>query len=317
MIFFKFLSLLIVVITIMVRTECSSYTIQTPSGQQQKTMKKKQMHQERKSDRQERKAARDERRKKQQNKQREQYQKTSLLKKSPKQMNDDELQTAQKYALDHKLYDNASKIIERAIFVKGSEHQGNQDEEVRILRLELADIHFEKGDFTRADNLYDEYLTLYPGCDKEQAEYVQYKKILCRFYACLKPDVDQSKTRRTIEITLSYLNKENGYAKYIDEVQKIQNTCFDHLFTHEANILTFYSKQGQKAEARLRDLKKEFQPVMSQFEHRIIELEIALAQIEGDAPLVTAKREELTAKFPTYATAVAEYKAKKSHVDRF
>lgn len=243
----------------------------------------------------------------------------NLLKKSPKTMSLEELYAAKDYATQSKLYDNVAEIVQRLI-IKHSENQDQENqyqEKQRILRLELADVHFDKGDFKQASKFYQEYVSLYPGSKPKELDYVKYKEILCRFYMCLKASCDQTKTRKTLSLVASYLEKETPHKEYYNEVKKIQHTCYETLFVHEAEILVFYSRQGQKSDARLRDLKKEFEPVIAQFEPRIIDLEISLAQHEGNAELVAQKQQELTDKFPLHTATIAQNKAKRSNADRF
>lgn len=236
-------------------------------------------------------------------------QKKDLLKKSPQSMSEAELLEAKKYALEVKSYEYAITLLERFILICS-----DQDLQ-RKAQLELADTYFENGDFKNAGIYYQEYIMLYPGSKSKKLDYAKYKNILCRFYVCLKPPLDQTQTRKTLLLIGEYL-KNASDKNYVQEVKKIQQICYERIFEYESDILLFYSKQKIHSEARLKDLKIELEPVMNFFEPKLLELEMTLALHEGDEKIATSKKEMLADKFPEYV-AMNAAKPKKSNADRF
>lgn len=229
-----------------------------------------------------------------------------------KDMNEQELKKARAYSLELGYIDMAVKYITRLIIV-------TQDQALRKkLRLELADIFFERGEFEKAGKLYSQFLEYYPG--SEQREYVEYKAILCRFYDTLQSDRDQTKTRETLALTQRYLNKTDVYSQYVQDVQDIQHKSYIKLVESEIDIFHFNlrRKHYKSAEIHLRYIKDHYLSQVQEFEPDILKLEIELAQGQGDMQHAQQKQIELATRFGKQSTiTLAQTKQTTDHVTRF
>jgi outer membrane protein assembly factor BamD (BamD/ComL family) len=241
-------------------------------------------------------------------------QKDRLLKKTLRDMSLEELREAHEYAILIKNTDSAIKFIEHMIMAT------KDQKELCSLRLELSDLYFEKGDMKNAGKHYLEYVKFYPG--SKQCDYAEYKAILSRFYARLKPPLDQTKTRRTIRLAQNYIDRPNDQNKiFQDDVKRIQHMCYQDLYSYEVDIFNGYLKRGQLtgAQTHLGFIKEELLPVMKEIEPQMIECEIVLAQKQGNKTLAGEKTQHLEQTFPTYVPLklAAQTKKKKSYVSRF
>lgn len=129
--------------------------------------------------------------------------------------------------------------------------------QLRDLRLEIADLYFEMGDLEKAESLYSEFLTLYPG--SKAIEYAEYKAILSSFYQTLESDFDQTKTKQTIQLAQSFLgNTKNQH--YAGDVVAVKKECLTTLFNSEVSIINFYLEKNKfdGAQQRLANLKEQF-----------------------------------------------------------
>lgn len=237
--------------------------------------------------------------------------KKSLLNKDPKELSTEELELAREYALTlkNKLY--AIKIIERLILVQ------TDPEKVRLHRLELANLYFDQQNLKEAGKLYREYVKLYPG--STDRDYAEYKAILCRFHARLKPPRDQSKTYKTLVLTKSYLGSTAHTRIYEKEVRDMQQQCYNDLFDYEKGIIEFhcYRKRYQAAQIRLETAKQEFLTYNKSLEPQFIDLEIYLAQQQNNQEKVAEKKQELAQKFPLYQSFLVVQSSKKDYGKRF
>lgn len=238
--------------------------------------------------------------------------KDQLLKKPIRDLNLDELIEAKQYAMVHGDKELTIKYIERILAIS------NNQEDVRASRLELADIYFEKGDMKNSGKLYQKYVQFYPG--SQQRDYAEYKSVLCRFYARLKPPLDQSLTRKTISMANRYLDRTDT-KHYEDDVTNIRQTCYKDLYEYEMEIVNQYLilEKLMAAQTRLESIKAEFLEVMPEIEPILIEREGIVAQKQGKETVVTQKMDELKQRFPAYNPnlLIAKIKPKKSFVDLF
>src|SRR5262249_8186696 len=162
---------------------------------------------------------------------------------------------------------------------------------------------FQKGDYENAGRLYQDYIEFYRGGKGEIAEQrdeAEYQSVLCRFYARLRPPLDQSKTKETISLADRYLQRTDPYKKYTDEICKIKKECSDDLQAYEIDIVNQYVNLGKftAAQNRLSLMREDFLPIASDIEPVIIELEGVVAQKQGDEPTVAKKIAELAQRFP-------------------
>jgi len=174
--------------------------------------------------------------------------------------------------------------------------------------VELADLLFDCSKFGKAGKIYTEFTNLYPG--SQQIEYAFYRAILCSFYQTLDAERDQTKTEETIQLIDNFLEREDIFRQYKDEVYRIQIACYQKLVASEINICTFYIKKSsyQSAQKRLDSLRTEWLPKIPAVESQIIILEIALAEKRGNEKIVVQKQQELKKKYPQEITTVAKNK---------
>jgi len=204
-----------------------------------------------------------------------------------------ELRERLKIDLERSYQEDALQVIKQILLIS------TDQEELRELRLELADIYFDLGKMKEAGRLYREYVKLYPG--SAEKDYAEYKKILCNFYAQIKPPRDQTRTSKTVDMTISYLNQSPEGQAFREDVQKIQKVCHQDIFEHEKGIFLFYCKQNSltAAQTRLANIKKHFASTHL-FDPECIELEAYLAQLQGNTELVMQKQLDIETKFPLY-----------------
>ncbi|MGE0206390.1 MAG: hypothetical protein AB7R69_00925 [Candidatus Babeliales bacterium] len=237
----------------------------------------------------------------------------ALLKKNTRDLTLDELIKVKDYSKSVGNKDLAITYLERMIVL-------NTNEELqRLLHLEQADLYFDKAEYKKASKLYQKYVEFYPGGNKgligEQRDYAEYKGILCRFYARLRPPHDQSKTRKTITFANLYLNRSDIDKKHVDDVASMRDQCFKDLYDYEMDIFNQYINLHRfvAAQTRLEAIKEEFLPIMKDIEPKLLELEGLVAQKQGKDKIVAKKLDELTERFPDYkpSTLLAEMKPKK------
>lgn len=240
-----------------------------------------------------------------------------ILKKKISDMNIEELRGVKEYVLSFGNIDWGKKMIDRMIRIS------DDQEEVRRLRLELADILFDEGKMKQAAKVYHLYIKLYPG--SKNRDEIEYKEILARFYARSAPPRDQSSTKKAYRLAHVYLNTHSGEKKYMQEVQKIAQTCQTDMYSAEIDVLNQYYTRNQftGAHTRLAHIEKEFLPAMKHIEPELIEWKIALAEKQGHTEIVAESMETLKQKFPEHETTVIAFNAdnkpkkKKSYVSLF
>lgn len=228
-----------------------------------------------------------------------------------KDMNREELIKGREYCIELGYMDLAIKYLERLIIVTENVN------ELKKYRIELADYYFEAGEFEKAGKLYAQYLEYYPG--SIQREYVEYKIILCRFYATLQSDRDQSKTKETLILTQNYLEKSDIYTTYIQDVQQIQHASYIKLVEAETEIVQFYLRRNKykAAENRLAHIKNDYLRYAQEYEPNILKLEIQLAEAQGHTGIANQKQTELATRFPENIPLTMAMNTKNKHVSRF
>src|SRR5579859_798636 len=166
--------------------------------------------------------------------------------------------------------------------------------DLKDLRLEIADINFDLGDLEKAETYYNDYISFYPGSDL--LEYATYKAILSCFYQTLESDRDQSKTRQSINLAESFL-KQESYKTYTEDVKSIQELCTARAFESELNVFNFYVSQNKlkAAHQRLDYIKEHFTSKDTAVLLPILTAEATLAQSEGNVELYNLKQKEITA----------------------
>lgn len=219
-------------------------------------------------------------------------------------MDYDQLALAKKYYLELEHYERAIKCLERMLTLTAHPTQLN------MIRLQLADLFFELGDFKKASKLYVGYLEFYPGTDKR--EYIEYKAILSHFYITLSADRDQTETQATLALTHSFLENKGFYTTYLQDVQDIQNKCYEKLVGTEMQVCGFYLRRGntKAAEQRLAYINDNYRRHVPAVEEQLLALETDLCTQKGiPAPDMPAHVQE--------TVVLAQNSQKKSMVDRF
>jgi outer membrane assembly lipoprotein YfiO len=222
--------------------------------------------------------------------------KIQLVNKNIKEMTFDELKAKKTDLLAKDNKENAVKYLEKMVALC------TDIDELKIATLELADIHFDLGNLDKAAKLYEEFSNLYPG--DEKVEYADYRSVMCNFYLVLSKDRDQTKTKKTVELTKKFLGR-TLYHVHVDDVKNIHQQCAELLTESEFNIIDFYLQRGssKSVRSRLANLEKEFVPTMPELKSRMLLVECRLAELENDVETLAQKKSELAAKYPEVALA--------------
>lgn len=170
--------------------------------------------------------------------------------------NQDESQLEQTLAYGKIVEDK--ELIFKAFFHLIS--QSKSQEKIKHYKLDFADYTFGIEDYEKALMAYEEFCMLYPG--SQEAEYAQYKAILCNFFLSLSFDHDQTLTQRTVSSCLLFLQKVKD-EKFLKETENIYKSCRQRLFDHEVYVLETYLKlkKFSGARKRIEYLEKEFKDI--------------------------------------------------------
>jgi len=192
--------------------------------------------------------------------------------------------------------------------------------ELSSLMLELADIFFDLDYIAKAERLYKEFFELYPG-DKK-AEYAIYRAIVCSYTKTREYYRDQSKTQDTVELAKKFLDRKNVFTTYTKEVENILLSCYEKLLESEINIFNFYLTYENyiAAETRLKNIEKEFVPLLPSKEPLLLSLGCDLAEKQKNPELLAQRQAELEVRFPEYnkeKLLLASNKKQKRFVEKF
>lgn len=125
----------------------------------------------------------------------------------------------------------AIKSLERAILLSDNQTKTEQ------LVLELADMLLAEGNFERAQKVYKEFKSYYPG--STAIEYALYKELLSYHLAALSSDRDQTNTHQTVTLAQHFLNRFEQ-SNYRESVCQAQNLAYHKLWDTELNQVEFY-----------------------------------------------------------------------------
>jgi outer membrane protein assembly factor BamD (BamD/ComL family) len=216
------------------------------------------------------------------------------LSKRTKGMSFDEAAVALNYYKDQKHNDMIIKCGERLLAVGGNQ------EVMRQARLDLAQAFLDQNKYTEAEKHALDYLTYYPGAqESKNASYIAIKAL---FLSQGDSSRNQQKTRDTIEQAEIYLKKYPTDTQHTEEIQDILDKSYLKLIRNEINVIetqiNMYHYANRKgalkgANKRIAYLKKQYLKHAPQAERKLLELEITLAQTEGNAPLIAEKKAEL------------------------
>ena len=114
----------------------------------------------------------------------------------------------------------------------------NNSQESRSCLLDLADAYTRQGDLKKAQQLYRQYILLFPGA--ENIEYVYYQEIMVNFWDLLTIDRDQQKTVATIILAQNFLKEFPSHTLYTASVHDVLKTCYTNLLHHELTVIHHY-----------------------------------------------------------------------------
>lgn len=216
----------------------------------------------------------------------EQAKKEEPFLRSIKEMNFAELKVTKAYSIEKGDHPRVLAILKRMMAT------ATDIDELKDVRIELADYSFDNGELEEAATQYEDFLSFYPGSDL--VEYAKYKLILCTYYQTLDADRDQSKTKQTIEQAQQFLTRKD-YQSYQADVGAIFKLCRNRLFENEISTFNYYLERHKlgAAEARLEQIKTAFNE--SRFNPTVLSLEIQLAQLQGNSSLCEEKKLALAA----------------------
>lgn len=238
----------------------------------------------------------------------------AIDKKPLKLMTEKELRTIADLALQLGWQDEAVKFLTRLMTLLKSTVA------IKNIKLEIADINFDRGALKLAAAGYDEFLKLYPG-DKK-AEYAQYKGLLSNFYTMLSADRDQTPTLNTIKLADAFLAKNDVYKQFNNDVKAIKERCYYALYDHEVTVFEYYMNKGsfKAAETRLAALKKSYQSILPDTQPKNLHMEYRIAQAKNNPAEAEKIYQKLASLFPQYATKLAHNntaKPKRNYVTFF
>jgi outer membrane assembly lipoprotein YfiO len=197
--------------------------------------------------------------------------------------------------------------------------------ELSDLMIELADLLFDSGNLAKAEHLYSEFASMYPGHKK--AEYASYKAIICSYWETLDQQRDQSKTKETIEKAESFIKNKTIFTTYTKQVDEILYACRERLLESEISIFHYYLQRDDyiAAQTRLENIEKELLPALPTQEPTILSLACELAAKQNNTQLLEEKKAVLAKKFPDFTAgtttplvvAVADTRKVKHAADRF
>ena len=203
----------------------------------------------------------------------------------------DELKSEKTKLIARKDYESAAKYLDAIRMV------ATDTEELKNCLLEMADLYFTIGDWTKAERAYQEFVMLYPGSDKYEYAYCKAansgKKLMS------EPDRDQTKTEEVLKFCQEFIESHKT-SEYLDEITQIATECRQTLFASEVNVFDFYfkSKNYKAAQKRLDTLSKEYIPTLPAAEPKALELTIQLAQAQNNTQSMLEAQFKLVTKFP-------------------
>lgn len=166
-------------------------------------------------------------------------------------MNFDELKERKDECLKNNDTETAIKYLERMIHLK-TDLDG-----LKGLIYEKAQLLFDKRDYDKASQMFNEFVLLYPGSD--EVELAMYRAIVSTFNLMLDAEHDQSKTIETKELAQTFLERPS-FTHYKKDVEVIARQCDERLLESDINVFNFYMSRGNyvAANTRLEGIKKDF-----------------------------------------------------------
>lgn len=209
-----------------------------------------------------------------------------------KKMSFDELYEFKKEVTERQDVDFLVRVIERLISMCTSH------ECVRALRIELADVFYSLEIYSRAHELYSEFVTLYPNSG-EQTEYALMRAIACGYMQLPLHDRDQSVTLRLLEDIDQYLSTPT-YQEYAQDVRQAKLAAEVILLRNEISTFIFNLRRGNivGAEKRLEHIQKHCSQAMHGCAINIDLLRQYLLAVKGgNRERISKKRAEVNEAF--------------------
>lgn len=204
-----------------------------------------------------------------------------------------------KYYENNDRPDLVCKAYERAITTCTSNNKEQVHAEIKALRLAYADFCYREKMYKKAQELYQLYTEMYPGCPHlDQAEY---RKIKSAYNSTLDSNHDQTKTYEVLELADAFLEKFT-HSKYQKKVQKIAQESNKKLCKTDLGVCETYLKQYKytqnpgslkAAENRLAHLKQEYLAYAEEELPKVLALEMELALAQNKTDVYTQKKREL------------------------
>ena len=134
--------------------------------------------------------------------------------------------------------------------------------EIRELRLLLANLYFETEDYCLAQKKCAEFAQYYP--NHPQAEHASARAIEASFMQSLSPDRDPTALHETIDLANEFL-KNNNFIERRDLVKSLKKEAQVKLVCKEINTIEFYLKQNNTKAVikRIEFIKREFKELIN------------------------------------------------------
>lgn len=234
------------------------------------------------------------------------------FKKVAKDLTEEELEKARAFSLSIGDQERAIKYIEQLMLVSTDANR------LEALSLELADLHFNTGNYEKAEKGYEAYVRKYPG--NIHNEYARYQEIVCSFYVTNTHDRDQTKTYDTLALIRAYYANPELHTAYGEQVKIIELGCRQKLYEHECNVLQTYLHLGHysAAQERVAYIKEECVPHV-QNEYQILSFEYEIAKKTGDETKLAQVAQAISAQYPQSPLVLAynNESVKRDNAQRF
>lgn len=110
-----------------------------------------------------------------------------------------------------------------------------------LAELQIADIHFERGEFEEASSYYHDFVELHPNHAK--VSYALYRNGLCSYNQMRASDRDQGPTREAVAQFKALIERYPDSEMADDAKQRLRE-CEDRLARQDIEIADYYYSQG-------------------------------------------------------------------------
>lgn len=123
-------------------------------------------------------------------------------------------------------------MLERLVLIT------NNPQETKAWILELADCYTRQGELQKAQQLYHQYILLFPGA--ADIEYARYQEIMANFWDIMSTDRDQQQTTTTLKLATNFLKEFPATSPYTASVHDVVKTCYINIFDNELSVIHHY-----------------------------------------------------------------------------